>query len=323
MMRYLVLICLCFVASCAPRGAFVMASGDAGTVQAVFVATNRYAPDGAGQAGLGVTRDARLRFGRVDISIPPGHKMGRIEWPGQGAPDPARHFVAVGEAEYGSEAALLEAFGPAPEVVLFVHGYNVNHAEAVYRLAQIAHDFDADLPVIAYSWPSAGNPRGYVHDRDSVIFSRDGLERLLEALTGDGRRVLLVGHSMGSQLVMEVLRQLSISGRGAVLDGLSGVALISPDIDNEVFVQQARRIRPFPEPFMLVTSARDRILGLSAWLSVSPVRLGAIRDTEGLGGLPVSIVDLSEIEGGDAGGHSTAFTAPAAIRLLQTLGAGG
>ena len=292
------------------------------TVQPVFVATNRHALDEADglNASLGISRDPRLRFGRVDISIPPGHAIGQIEWPGQAKPDPAKHFVAVAETEYPTEQALLTALGDAPDVVLFVHGYNVNHAEAIYRLAQIAHDFEADLPVIAYSWPSAGHPRGYVHDRDSVIFSRDGLERLLVALTGDGRRVLVVGHSMGSQLVMEVLRQLSISGRGAVVAGLSGVALISPDIDNDVFVQQARRINPFPEPFMLVTSAKDRILNLSAWLSVSPSRLGSLRDTDGLGGLPVRLVDLSDIEGGDATGHSTAFTAPAAIRLLQSLG---
>ncbi|WP_186009214.1 alpha/beta hydrolase [Tropicibacter naphthalenivorans] len=321
-------LCVLTLSACAPRGAVLLLRDvplGAESVRSVFIATNRHPAreneDAMFRQQFGQTRDPALRFARIDISIPPAHVPGKIEWPRQ-APDPARHFLARGEARYADAAAFLadlNAQGTRDEVVLFVHGYNVNNAEAVYRLAQIAHDFDAKVPVIAYSWPSAGDARGYVYDRDSVIFSRDGLEDLLVTLTGDGQRVLVVAHSMGSQLVMETLRQLSISGKGQVLGRLSGVALISPDIDSDVFVQQARRIAPFPQPFALVTSAQDHILDLSARLTGKPARLGQIRNTEALDGLPVDLIDLSEIEGGDRGGHSTAFTAPAAISLLRSL----
>jgi esterase/lipase superfamily enzyme len=202
--------------------------------------------------------------------------------------------------------------------VLFVHGYNVDNAEAVYRLAQIAHDYDAEQPVIAFSWPSAGNPRGYAYDRDSVVYSRDMLEALLVALSAR-RDVLIVAHSMGSQLTMETLRQMAIGDNGAVLKRLSGVALISPDIDEDVFRRQASRIVPFPQPFLIAVSARDRVLNLAAFLTGKPSRLGSIDDPARLSGLPVRVVDLTGVAGGDRGGHLTAFTAPAAIRLLRGL----
>ncbi|KUF08886.1 alpha/beta hydrolase [Pseudoponticoccus marisrubri] len=334
--RPVALLALCLLlAACAARGALDLVPGataPGAAVQTVFVASNRK-PAAQGTFGLfdqdfGETRDATLRFARVDISIPPVHRAGVIEWPHSEPPDAENHFVARKEKRYdGATGFLRDLDRAAPrgaqEVLLFVHGFNVNNAEAVYRLAQIAHDFDAQIPAVAYSWPSAGSPRGYAYDRDSVIFSRDGLESLLTELTGQGRRVLIVAHSMGSQLVMEVLRQMSISGQGHILRQVSGVALISPDIDEDVFRRQASRIAPFPQPFMLMVSSRDRALNLSAYLTGKPSRLGSIRDPERLSDLPVEVIDLSNIRGGDRSGHSTAFTAPAAIEILRDLSTGG
>jgi len=331
-MRILVLwFLLVFVlAGCAARGTVTLLPGALGpgqVLQPVFVASNRL-PNTDGprlifEQAFGDTRDSTLRFGRVDISIPPVHEAGQIEWPRGTRADPAQHFVARSETRFADTGAFLMDLGqqmaPGGDVVLFVHGFNVNNAEAVYRLAQIAHDFAADDPVIAFSWPSAGSPRGYVYDRDSVIFSRDGLEDVLLALAGEGHRIMLVAHSMGSQLVMETLRQISISGQGAALEQLAGVALISPDIDEDVFVSQARRIDPFPEPFTLMVSSNDRALGVAALLTGKPTRLGSISDPDRLEGVPVEVVDLSDIQGGDRSRHTTAFTAPAAIRLLRDM----
>jgi esterase/lipase superfamily enzyme len=326
-----ILICLTLLGltACSPRGEIAVLPGqDSGTVQTVYVATNRNPATGADpntvQQNFGAARHPQLRFARIDVSVPPNHALGQIEWPGQAKPDPTRHFVTTDGAIYDGQAAFRRALRRAPgaqarEIVLFVHGYNVNNAEALYRLAQVAHDYQAPVPVLAYSWASAGSPQGYAYDRDSVIFSRDGLEDLLTGLAADDWQITVIAHSMGSQLVMETLRQISIAGRHSVLDNIEAVALISPDIDADVFVQQARRIQPFPQPFAMLVSARDRALGLSAWLTGTPARLGAIRSTDRLGGLPVEIIDLSAVEGGDTAGHATAFTAPAAIRMLRRL----
>lgn len=317
---------------CGPRGVItVLPTGADGysnaAVQTVFIATNRRI-EGTGADTLieqrfGEERDPKLRYGRIDISIPPAHVPGRIEWPGNRTPDPALHFVARDGTRYANQHAFLRDIpkqDAGPDVVLFVHGFNVNNAEAIYRLAQIAHDYETETPVVSFSWPSAGDARGYVYDRDSVIFARDDLETLLSGLARDGRKTLIVAHSMGGQLVMETLRQMSISGKGDAIQPLTGVALISPDIDEDVFLRQARRIAPFPQPFMLMVSTRDRALGLAALITGKPSRLGSIEDPSRLRGLPIEIIDLSAIDGGDRAGHATAFTAPAAIRLLQGLG---
>lgn len=327
----LIVILSLALASCASRGEInhvPLRDGEDAQIRRVFVATNRnLAKSGdinlVNQA-LGASRSRTLRYGWADISIPPIHKEGDIEWPGAQKPDPKRHFVTRNGGPYESKTQFLDALtkGSQPgrkDVVLFVHGYNVNNAEAVYRVAQVAHDFDAKIPIVLYSWASAGRLRGYVYDRDSVMFSRDGLEQVMSDLASDGWRITLVAHSMGAQLSMESLRQLSIAGKIDALNALRGVALISPDIDEDVFVQQALRVKPLPTPFLVVISTLDSALNVSAWLTGKPWRLGSIRDKTTLAGLPIDVVDLSEFHGGDRRKHITAFTAPEAIRLLYKM----
>ncbi len=313
---------------CTPRGTFDFDDGqvtqEKAVVQPIFVATNRrkteVSTQGLFSQEFGDIRNSEVRFARMDISIPATHQLGRIEWPGYATPDPEKHFVVQNQALYNGENQFLADLNRQEnhqDVFLFVHGFNVNNAEAVYRLAQVAHDYQARLPVIAFSWPSAGSAQGYAYDRDSVMFSRDGLEELLTLLANRKRRVYLIAHSMGSQLVMETLRQMSISGNKQGIEQLEAVVLISPDIDEDVFKQQARRINPLPKPFTLMVSQRDKALGLAAFLTGKPNRLGSIPSAESLDGLPISVIDLSDVEGGDGAGHATAFTSPEAIEQLR------
>lgn len=323
--------CLGLLAACAPRGAISflpLPAVQGEEIVRVFVATNRnsFVQDDVElvRQQFGDKRSDVLRLGQIDVSIPPVHELGQIEWPRNAKPDPARHFVTRAGRAYEAQAEFLRDIraeqGPqGRDLLLFVHGFNTNVSESLYRLAQLSYDYDNDMPAVAYSWASAGDPRGYVYDRDSVIFSRDGLEEVLTLFANDNWGIHLVAHSMGSQLVMETLRQMSISGKQRVLKQVETLALISPDIDEDVFVQQASRIKPFPKQTVLLVSSKDRALELSAWLTGKPRRLGSIADQDLLADLPVEVIDLSDIEGGDRTGHATAFTAPVAIRLLRRL----
>ena len=107
------------------------------------------------------------------------------------------------------------------EAIIFVHGYNSNFAEGVYRIAQFAHDLQLPGTVVLYSWPSAAEPLGYAYDRDSALFARDGLESLIHEVAHAGaKRILLVAHSMGSGLTMEALRSAAIRGDTADVEAV-------------------------------------------------------------------------------------------------------
>ncbi|MEY8840216.1 alpha/beta hydrolase, partial [Cribrihabitans sp. XS_ASV171] len=133
------------------------------------------------------------------------------------------------------------------------------------------------------------------------------------------RNVMLVAHSMGTQLTMEVLRQMALRGDRAMLSRLGGVVLMSPDIDPELFRRQAEEIGQLPQPFVIFSSRRDPALRLSARLTGHDDRLGNITSVEEVAGLDVTVIDLSETSDA-ASRHLAAATSPTLIGFLSASG---
>ena len=309
--------------ACGPRPVIFVdeAAASVGKVQRVFVGTTRQRDP---ETRFGAERSGDLAFARYDVSVPPAHETGRIEWPRQ-APDATQHFIATEEVLYQGagefrrdlrQALLTRPVGKRVAII-YVHGFNNTFSDGVYRLAQMSHDFGLPDVAVHYSWPSAGSALGYAYDHDSVLFARDGLEELLSVVRAAGaNEVLLVGHSIGAQLVMETLRQMAIANPRSLDRQVGGVVLLSPDIDIDLFRQQAARIGDLPQPFAIFSSDRDRALRLSARLTGRTDRLGNVTDPEILSDLEVTIFDLSEFSDGPVG-HFSAATSPALIRILK------
>lgn len=308
--------------ACSPRPAAQFAAPDpAASIERIYVATELDLDDLGRQ--FGQTRPQGLKYLHVDVSIPPTHTPGNVEWP-EGPPDAATHFVMTGSHVYRGSDEMLGAMRrrtPGRETVVFVHGYNNTFSDAVYRFAQMRADFGTTGPGVVYSWPSAGDPRGYAYDRDSVLYSRDDFLRVLRSLTRGGNdRVLLLAHSMGSQLVMEALRQAALGGDRALLNRINGVVLMSPDIDPDVFRTQAAAIGDLPQPFMIFVSQQDRALSLAGLLTGRKPRLGTLKDPRQLEGVNgVRVIDFTALGDGEGLNHATAITSPAAIEVLKGL----
>lgn len=309
------------VSACADRfhAPLVPQAAAVGTMRPVFVATNRVPEPGG---WFTTERSERMSYMKLGVSIPPTHKKGRIS-NGFRTPDPETDFTIATRDDLGGRqgfrAALRRAIRTAPpdrrEIVVYIHGYNNSFFDGVFRTAQTIHDFNVPATAVHFSWPSATHPLGYTYDRDSVLFSRDALEQLLNDLrAASPRRIVLVAHSLGTMLLMETLRQIEIADPGWTKRALGGVILISPDLDIEVFRTQVGRIRDLPQPFAIFVSQRDKALALSARVNGVGSRLGNLSDAEALGDFPVTIVDVSEFSSGNS--HFTLGTSPALISLI-------
>ena len=321
--RFFVLAGVAAVSGCAERERFSVALDpdiETGT-QSLLVATSRAADPAPIAYGPG--RGEALDFARLTISIPPTHRTRQIEWPEGAGVDPAQHFALVGAEPIAGVEALVAAArqtaaGQDDEAVLFVHGYNTNFAEGVYRHAQIAWDYGLRGPQFHFAWPSAADPLGYVYDRNSTLIARDALADLISRLVQErGLRLSVVGHSMGAFLVMEALRQIALRG-DVRLDGLAGVTLISPDIDIDLFRAQAAVFDPLPQPFVIAVSRDDRLLRLSSLLARGETKLGSVDDLAQLEGLGIIVIDLSAL-GETGNNHFLVGTSPSAIALIRGL----
>lgn len=292
-----------------------------GPVTSVYVGTTRKRDaDGS----FGGERSETVQFAHYDIAIPPERALGEISWPKKGRkPDPSKDFLTTNEVVYQQDSAFRSDLSRAiaahgHEAVIYVHGYNNTFSEGLYRIAQLSHDLEIPGVAVHYSWPSAAEPLGYVYDRDSALFARDGLENLIHEVARSGAtRITLVAHSMGASLTMEALRQISVRDGGRTLRQINGVILLSPDIDVDVFRMQAKDIGKLPQPFLIFGSDKDKMLRLSGLITGQSDRLGSLKDVSRLADLEVTYLDVAAFSKG--AGHFVPGTSAALISILTRI----
>lgn len=322
------LVCLT-LAACAPRGTITVdpAAAAVGSTVALLVASTRGETDSAAVAAR--ERSREVRWGAFDVAVPPDRVPGTVTFPGA-APDPATDFLTVAARQIPDEAAFLaevnRRLAARPrgerEVSVFVHGFNTTFAEGLYRHAQMVHDFASPGVSVTYAWPSAGNVSAYGFDRESALFARDGLEQVLTLLARSrAEDIVLIGHSMGSLVVTETVRQMAIRGADRELGRIQAVVLIAPDLDPELFEADALALAPSRVPIYVTVSSRDRALRVSGILRGQAERLGSMADPSGIAGLPgVVVIDLTDVQGeNDPLNHFAVATSPAMIAFISGL----
>ncbi|MEL6245524.1 MAG: alpha/beta hydrolase, partial [Pseudomonadota bacterium] len=195
------------------------------------------------------------------VSVPPNHQVGRMEWPSGDVPDPENEFAVVDlePAEPSDVWRWFEEQDTDGRVLIFVHGYNVQFADAVFRLAQITEDLSIRAAPVLFSWPSGGELSGYYYDRESANYSRDAFESVItQAVENETvSQVAILAHSMGSWITMETLRQMSIRD-GELSEKITDVVLAAPDLDIDVFQTQFQRLGAQRPHFTFLVSTDDR-----------------------------------------------------------------
>jgi esterase/lipase superfamily enzyme len=156
-------------------------------------------------------------YGTANVTIPTKRKRGELNlpswWTFTSQPDPAHYFVLHDIVNSDRNAILkdLNEAGADPKAspLLFVHGFNVTFANALFRAAQLAHDLEFPGKVMLYSWPSGGRIVDYWKDEESAQISAPRFQQLLMDLIGTRiRRIYIVAHSMGTRIVIRSVSEL-------------------------------------------------------------------------------------------------------------------
>jgi esterase/lipase superfamily enzyme len=315
-----VVVCLMsLLAACAGRpGPETLAVTSPGAVRqktvTLFTATNR-TPLPGNSNGFSDIPSSDISFARYEISIPANHKAGNIEWP-TGRPDPGTAFTVVHQQRLSSmlfDTSVARAANTKGQqkrrVGVFVHGFNYNFQEALFRAAQMSADTNLDGSPVVFSWPSKARIAGYLADKEAVTYSRDALVGTLVGMAREPQidQIILFGHSMGAWLVMEAARQLKLEGRNDILAKLQ-IVLAAPDIDAEVFRSQLEVIGRMKSPITLLVSPDDIALKFSSFVTADSRRVGAldVKDPAvqyAARKYDVEVVDISTLKGSDSVNH--------------------
>lgn len=267
---------LLLLASCARPGQAtlkVVKPAQGALQQTILVVTTRE-PDGFGNNGFTSERAQSPTYLRMVVSVPPGRRPGTIEWP-RGIPDAASSFAVI-DSKVISHEQFVGMAAAGRSALVFVHGYNNNFQESLFRLVQISADADVRSTPILFAWPSRANFSSYLADRDSSNFSRDELVQTLEDLGTGKVETKILAHSMGSWLTVEALRQLRLQSNNRALDQIDQVILAAPDIDIDVFRKQLKVVGNLEKPIIVLSTQDDLALATSRWLAGASAKVGAL-----------------------------------------------
>ena len=266
-----------------------------------------------------------VSYASVGVSIPPDavRKSGEIQWPNTSPGDPQQSFITT-SANYLDQKSFVAALSTSVKttgrgkVLVFVHGFNNRFDEAVYRFAQIIHDFKAPAVPVLFSWPSRGavGLRAYHDDRENAENSRDALEELLDTIAANRRvkEISVVCHSMGCFLTLEALWSKA-TRLGKVGDKVKNVLLVAPDVDVNRFRTQMQQMGSDRPRFALLVSHDDHALQLSDSIAGGIARLGQVNPEQepyktDFRREHITVFDLTDL-GGRA--HSRAFEQIASV----------
>ncbi|MEY9134073.1 esterase/lipase superfamily enzyme [Bradyrhizobium diazoefficiens] len=196
------------------------------------------------------------------------------------------------QAEIGD---LLAQGGAGGDVLIYVHGFKQTFETAALDAAHLSDGIKFRGRTMVFSWPSKAGLFDYAYDRDSAMWSRDDLERVLSSLvsTSGGGRVHIVAHSMGTMLTLESLRQLYARYGDTVTSRIGTVVFAAPDIDMDVFTSAIHRIGPLAGKITVIAATNDRALALSGQIAGGMTRVGAAEKAV-IQRLGVRVVDASQ-----------------------------
>jgi esterase/lipase superfamily enzyme len=288
-----------------------------------------------------------VTYGRCLVTLPVDervHQLGQVERPFsffifQGSEDPDRHVV-VQWLEETPEQQFFDSLadsihGADGGVLLFVHGYNVEFADAIRRTAQIAHDLKCTAVPVTYSWPSHGELLAYPADQVNADRSAVHLAKFIENLSQRtaARQVYVIAHSMGNRVLSRAALLLPQSRRINVAQ----LVLAAPDVDAQEFTDQfAPRLRLLADRITLYASSNDSALKFSERWQTSH-RAGEtdpIVVVEGIDTIDASLLDTSMSDHSYYGDHRSVLsdifytiteskTPDTRFGLRQASGAGG
>jgi esterase/lipase superfamily enzyme len=182
---------------------------------------------------------------------------------------------------------------PRRDLLLYVHGYNTSFETAALDAVRLSDGISFDGTTMLFTWPSRAKLLDYGYDRESAMWSRDALERVLAALLESSVGTIhIVAHSIGTMLTMESLRQLYSRSPGAA-DRIGAIVFASPDIDMDVFSASIDRIGALAPKITIVAATNDRALSVSQWIAGGMTRVGAAEKAK-LERLGLRVIDASQ-----------------------------
>ncbi|RHX92903.1 alpha/beta hydrolase [Leptospira stimsonii] len=260
-----------------------------------------------------------LKTGYCIVNVPANHEVGALP---SGLGSRETLFQFLGHKAFEKQENFLEDLkkDPFDEILVFVHGFNVRFEEAILRGGQIRYDLKFPGKIVIFTWP-AGSEGGilnqvlvkgtYEKNLLSARSSREEFKNFLKSLQSLGKKVHLIVHSMGHQVVLPALAEIGKETKEPILKEL---ILNAPDFDSGEFRLMTDKLSKTAKRITLYCSPGDSALQASATVNQGG-RLGSCSLVPGIDVINVNPVDSSLV----SMGHGYYSSKPILTDIYQLL----
>lgn len=240
---------------------------------------------------------SQLHWVLCSVNVPKNHSIGSLDTKDSEILNKDLHFYSRNFTEF-TEKEFYEFLSKEKEILIFVHGFNVEFEEAIYRASQIKYDLKFQGSVVVFTWP-AGPEDGFLKNllinetyktnqknaKITVSIFKDFLEKMLN-IKKDHKFYLIV-HSMGHQIVIPALVELE-----SVLSKKKFDEIIfnAPDYPISEWREKEKIIRNVSNRITIYCSPKDNALLASETVNGNK-RLGQCFKSDGMDVINVNRVD--------------------------------
>jgi len=265
-----------------------------GGVIELFYATNRGHSSDEKPNEFYTDEYVDTQYGICHVNIPKKHEVGEVErptwWKLQFSESAERDVMLldlnqVSKDEFASMLIKRMNEKGTKEALLFVHGYNNDFKQTAWRTGQIVFDLSFTGTSAFYSWPSAGDTLGYIHDLQMAQNCKPKLKEFIKLLLRIPgiEKLHIIAHSMGSYILTSALELLD--GDAEIenkIDLIHQIILCAPDIDQKEFKEQIYpKFKTIGDQRTIYASSNDKALkasdiireGLPGWVKVEIIFL--------------------------------------------------
>ena len=157
-------------------------------------------------------------------------------------------------------------------VTIFVHGYNTEFIDNTLLAGEIYHYMGRQGAMISFEWPSESRLLGYIQDKGNATYSTRHFRAMISNIAKECNvdSITIIGHSAGSPIVVNALRELRLLEFDATAEQVQAkyrigrIVLAAPDMDLMAFTNAVQdRFYEVTKGVAVYASPKDRALGLS------------------------------------------------------------
>ncbi|EKO88538.1 alpha/beta hydrolase, PF05990 family [Leptospira interrogans serovar Grippotyphosa str. 2006006986] len=283
------------------------------------------AENGCNDSRFLTTADKEIKTGYCIVNVPANRDIGALQL---GFGNRENFFQFLGHKPFANQENLIEDLkkDPHDEILVFVHGFNVKFEEAILRGGQIRFDLKFPGKMIIFTWPAGNEEVGlvsqvllnqillkktYEKNLSSAKASKKEFKSFINYLQNAGKKIHLIVHSMGHQVVLPALSEI---GKETDKPLIQELILNAPDFDSAEFRLISDSLIKSSKRITLYCSPGDNALQISASLNQGS-RLGSCAPIEGFDVVNVNPVDSSLI----SIGHGYYSSRPLLTDIYQIL----